>query len=198
MPNFETQQIHLVVDFPPGETGASRARVEPLPVPAEPVAIVTAPGEPPRLVTGNHPLAGGAIVIEQIVNHRRQIRLLAINPHGARLHVNGQAATRVAVLGEKDALQLSDDTSVHVTIFSRPHNGKPPPELLGKQCPVCRVPFTEDSTVYVCPCVVAMHNSPDAEPDGLQCVRLQHACLGCGRPITLKEGFTYWPDLIHA
>jgi hypothetical protein len=198
MSNAQSQQFHLVVDFPPGEAGRSRARVEPLPVPAEPATVITAPGVPPRLMTGNHPLAGGAIVVEQIVNKRRQLRLLTIHRRGEPLRVNGQLAPRVALLGEKDSLQLSSDTTLHVTLFNRPRNGKSPPELIGKQCPVCRVPFTENSMVYICPCGVALHNSADGDPDGLQCTRLQHACIGCERPITLKEGFTYWPDLIHA
>ncbi len=197
MLNLESQQIHLVADFPMGGDGASRPRMEPLPVPAQPAAVIVTPGEPPRLETGN-PLAAGAMVVEQIVNSRRQLRLLAVNSHGEPLRVNGQLAPRAAVLAEKDSLQLPDDTTLHVTFFNRPRNGKPPPELIGKQCPVCRVPFTESATVYICSCGVAMHNSPDGEADGLQCTRLQHACIGCERPITLKEGFTYWPDLIHA
>jgi hypothetical protein len=197
MSNSKTQ-IHLVVDFPPGDAGAHGVRIEPLPVPFEPATVITAPGEPPRLVPGIHPLSNGALVVEQIVNNRRQLRLLAIHPRGESLRINGQLTPRVAALAEKDSLQLADDTTLHVTILNRPFLGKPPPELLGKQCPVCRVPFTETATVYVCACGVAMHNSADGDPDGLQCTRLQHACLTCQRPITLKEGFSYWPDLVHA
>jgi hypothetical protein len=201
MPNIESQQIYLVSDFPSDETaeyGTRCARVEPLPVPTEPATVVPAPGEPPRLVPGINPLASGAIIVEQIVNSRRQLRLLAMQPWGEPLRVNGHAAPRIAVLGEKDSLQLADETTLHVTYFNRPRNGKPPRELIGKQCPVCRVPFTENSTVYICPCGVATHNSADGDTDGLQCTRLQHACIGCERPIMLKEGFSYWPDLVHA
>jgi hypothetical protein len=202
MSNSEAQQIHLVADFAHGETvtgGGKSPRVEPLPVPTEPATVVTAPGEPPRLVPGNHPLTNGAVVVEQIVNNRRQLRLLAIHPGGEPLRVNGQLTPRVAVLGEKDSLQLADETTLHVTFFNRPYVGKPPSELVGRQCPVCRAaPFTEDSSVYICPCGVAMHISDGGDTESLQCARLQHACVACDRPITLKEGFTYWPDLVHA
>lgn len=165
-------------------------------MPAEPAVVVTPAGESPRLVPRSNPLANGALVVEQVVNSRRQIRMLAINPNGGRLHVNGHAAPRVAVLGEKDALQLANDTVLHVTIFNRPRIHQPPPQLLGKQCPVCRVPFAETAAIYLCPCGVAMHCEAD-DTDGLQCARLHHACVACERPITLREGFSYWPDLIH-
>ncbi len=201
MPKLETQQIHLVADSPVGETLAAkggRPRHEPMPVPASPATLQMPPGEPPQLAPGINPLADGAIVVEQIVNNRRQLRLLALQPRGEPLRVNGQLVPRLAVLGEKDSLQLPDETTLHVTFFNRPHVGKPPASLVGKQCPICRVPFTAEATVYLCACGVATHHGNDGDTEALQCAQTQHVCVGCERPITLKEGFTYWPDLVHA
>jgi len=196
MNTAECQQIHLVPDVPPAGQGAPVPRAEVLPVPTGASAVVAAPGGHPGLVPATTPPGTGALIVEQISNRRRQLRLLVVNPTGDRLRVNGHVAPRVAILGEKDMVQLADDSALHVTLFIRPRIGSPPSELLGKTCPVCRTAFTESSTVYLCPCGTAMHCEPE-DTDGLQCARMHHACIACERPITLKEGFSYWPDLIH-
>lgn len=206
MPNTKssaTQQIHLLVEFletpvangsvPIGRPSAQPA-VESLPVPTGISYLMTHSGNRPQLLASQRESPAEAVLIEQIFNQRHQPRLLLISPERHRARVNGQPAPRVAVLKEKDYFQLDEAIAFHVSIFNQPNIGQPGAEVIGKECLICRVPFTPESVCYTCAsCGRAMH-CEDEGPDRLECARLSQECPACSKPVILQAGLSFLPD----
>lgn len=128
-------------------------------------------------------------MIEAVSGRPNQPRLLLISPPEIRARVNGQIATRIVVLKEKDQFQFDADWVFHVTLFNRPRVGDPPAQRVGQPCSVCRVPLDAQSKAFTCACGQIFHCD---DSGGLECARLLSECT-CGRPVVLKEGFTYLP-----
>ena len=183
----ETQQFYLFVE-PPAQA------IEPVPV-GPGISCVTAKENRLNLVAAAADSPEDAFLIEPVTNRHGQPRLLLINPPHARTRVNGIVTPPVAVLKERDVVQFPEGLAAHVCVRHRPRVGAPPPGLLGRECPVCRVTFTAESKCYQCGCGAGLHL--EDRPDGLQCVQTRTECV-CGRPIILQEGFSYQPDLNHA
>lgn len=138
--------------------------------------------------------------IEPVRTKHRQLRLLIVQSAPYTLCLNGLPAPRVAVAKEKDFLQWDDGAGFHVAIFRRPFVGPPPPSLLGKECPICRVVFTADSRCFVCPeCQAGLHCEDD-RAGGLECalLRANPRCPTCGQDVSLKPAFGYHPEVDHA
>ena len=163
-----------------------------LAVPPGPTILPAGNSEPPRLGEAPSGPAWDGFVVEPILNRRGQARLLLLSPPGRRVRVNGCLAPRVIFLAEKDFVQFSPDTAVHVTVYNRPHLGPPAPAMLGQECQLCRVPFSPEATCYLCACGTALHR--EKGDDELQCAKTRSDCPSCGRPIVLQEGFTYIPE----
>ncbi len=125
----------------------------------------------------------------------RTPQLLLLSPAGARVRVNGQPAPRVALLGVKDQVQIGGGPALHVTAYHAARVGPTPEGLLGKECPVCRVPLA-GTTVYVCPgCGAALHcEGEEKGPDRLECARLSSECPACRAPVVMQEGWAYLPE----
>ncbi len=167
-------------------------------VPPGPVRLVARRGEPPRLSpVAAEPSASGP-VIEATVSRGHQPRLLVISSPDAPLFVNGHAAPRVALLKEKDQFQVDHPASFHLAVFHQPQIGAPPPDAIGKPCPVCLVPFTAESRCYICPCGAALHSEGEPEEqDKLQCARISSECPVCRRPVVLTQGYSFVPDIAN-
>jgi len=144
---------------------------------------------PPRRVP-----APGALYFEPLTVDRRPA-LLMLTPKGVEVRVNGRPSPRVSVLAVGDQLQLGDAV-LHLTRYREPAVGPPSPELLGRRCEVCRVPFDEHTRVYIHDCGQPLHLEPESKPaeDRLECALLGD-CPNCREPISMESGFSYLPEL---
>ncbi|MBP8260181.1 MAG: hypothetical protein KA118_11020 [Verrucomicrobia bacterium] len=182
------QELH-VGPASPGEAARRAGAPEPaLRVPFEP-SILTK-GAEDRLVLAEAPPTAEAagVRIEPFVNPARQLRLLARFPEGAAPRVNGEPAPRLAVLAPGDIFRWAGGGSFRLALYVRPAVGLTPGAVIGKSCPVCRMPLAAGSTCYTCICGVAMHCERDSEA-GLSCAPLSRECPVCRRPIVLAEGY---------
>jgi hypothetical protein len=119
-------------------------------------------------------------------DQRRQLMLYPTQHHCLRL--NGFPTGPLAVLREGDVLQWSPDVLFQVAIYNRPQIGAPSEPLIGKACPVCTVPFTAETRIYVCShCGAGLHHEEPA--DGLHCATLSRTC-SCGHEINFNEGYS--------
>jgi hypothetical protein len=134
------------------------------------------------------------LIMEPLFSARRRPQLFMHVPASAHARINGQPAPRLALLNEKDTLTCGDRIILHVTVYNHSALGKPQPILIGKECPVCRVPFTTETTVFTCTCGTALHQETD-KAEGLQCASMRSDCPSCNRPIVLAPGYTYLPNL---
>ena len=118
-----------------------------------------------------------------------------LTPSGVEARVNDRPSPRLAVLGVGDQLQVGE-TVLHVTRYNEFSVGPPTPELLGRRCGVCRVPFDESTQVYVHDCGTPMHLDPKSKPadERLECAALG-ACPNCEQPIVMQSGYSYLPEI---
>jgi hypothetical protein len=138
------------------------------------------------------------VLVETFFNPRQQLRLLVGFPAASTPQANGEPAPRRFVLGPGDFFQWAPGRGFHVALFNKPQLGPPPASVLGKLCPVCRVPFAADSTCVACLCGVVLHcegdekKGPDAE-EVLRCAQERHECPVCRHPLVLTEGYVNPP-----
>lgn len=165
------------------------ANPKPLPLEVPPGCSFLTAGTLPSL--SDTPPNG--LALEPVLNRQRQPRLLLINSFPDRLQVNGEPAPRVTLLREGDRFQWDDGPPFHLTIYRRPQIGPAPADKVGKPCPICLTPFSSDpaSITYSCSCGSVYHLDG---PDKLECARAVQQCA-CGQAITLKEGYTSFPNL---
>ena len=125
----------------------------------------------------------------------RRAALLMLSPPGVEARVNDRPAPRLAVLDVGDQLQLGE-TVLHLTRYTEFAVGPPTPELLGRRCGVCRVPFDENTQVYVHSCGSAMHMEPESKPaaERLECAALG-ACPDCEQPVVMQSGYETLPEV---
>lgn len=189
------QQIHLLVDVFDQAGEARTPKLDPLRLPPG-VGYLTAPSGAPPQISAAPPKSRTTIAILEVLSRAQQPQLLLVTNGKSPLRVNGQPVPRVALLGVKDQIQLPSDHILHVTVYHRLSVGAPPAELIGKECPLCRVPFTADTTVYRCPnCSSALHYEGAEKGDArLECVLLCSECPTCKTAVVLKEGYVYTPE----
>jgi len=131
-----------------------------------------------------------------------QSYLVAVSRGSSRLRVNGWFRPGVAILAERDHIQLDADTVLHVALFQEPQISLATPDLAGKNCPVCLAPFSIDppTTVYTCGhCGVHVHCEGEDKPadERLECVMLAPNCPACGMPVVMKRGYLWQPEDGH-
>ena len=194
--NKTTGQIHLIVEtapvsLPPRTRAATETPLPALPVPADVLTLQAA--HPPQLQVHSGAAPPG-LALEPLALPDGQPRLLLLQSGAARLRVNGNPAPRLSLLRERDQFQFDDSCVFHVAIFHRPQMGPAPADKLGKPCPICLTPFSEDpnSISYRCPCGTVLHLQ---DPSGLECARAVHDCPHCHQPISLQEGYSWLPPL---
>jgi hypothetical protein len=199
------QEVHLLVDrggpgigtrAPDAMSPGGQCRAVALHLPRRPSRLVARADHPPRLVSLNSSEATPDSPILEPVVQGRHPALLVRSEGDPGLRVNGLPVPLFAVLKEGDYLRLGLGTGFYVTVYNHPRLGEVPPSLIGKECPVCRVPFGEGVTCYVCSCGAAVHHSPEAGDESLQCAKLRarSGCPACQRPVILEAGYTFIPD----
>ena len=137
-----------------------------------------------RLVAAPWPAPPGALWLELVRQHAHPLRLLAVVDAPGTLRVNGQAAPRVAVLRENDFVQWGPEVTFVVEFVRRLAVGPPPPEFVGRPCPICRVPFEADVATFGCACGTRLHC--EASADRLQCAQRSRICPSCRKPLVLE------------
>ena len=131
------------------------------------------------------------LLVESFTTQNQQLRLFAKFPLETVVQVNGAPAPRVVVLAPGDFVQWNDKLAFYVLAYHKPQIGPPPASILGKLCPVCKLPFAPDTVCVACACGVHLHCVP-AEP-GLRCAQWRRNCLVCARPLVLTEGYVNSP-----
>jgi hypothetical protein len=118
-----------------------------------------------------------------------------LTPPCVKVRVNDRPSPIVAVLNVGDQLQIGDAV-LHLTEFREFTVGPPSPELLGRRCGVCRVPFDEQTRVYLHECGEALHLEPESKPaeERLECALLGN-CPNCGGSISMESGYSFTPEL---
>jgi hypothetical protein len=141
-----------------------------------------------------------SLLLEPVFPPRRPPRVLLLAATPGQVSVNARRAGRLSVLSERDQFRLNGSSLFHVTLFTRPRVGPPSEALLGRECPVCRVPFASDTTAFHCACGGGLHLvGAEQNDDLLQCARAVSACPRCSQPIVLKEGYSWFPpEVRHA
>ena len=150
----------------------------------------------PRIVAAprSQPPQVGALRFEPLSVDGRPA-LLMLQANGVEVRVNHRPSPRIALLAVGDQLQIGDAV-LHLTRYREFSVGPPSPELLGRCCEVCRVPFDENTCVYIHDCGQPLHLEPESKPaeDRLECALLGD-CPNCREPISLTSGYSYLPEL---
>jgi hypothetical protein len=125
----------------------------------------------------------------------KRAALLMLTPTCVSVRVNDHPSPIVAVLKVGDQVQVGD-TVLHLTQYREFTVGPPSPELLGRRCGVCRVPFDQQTRVYLHDCGEALHLEPDSKPadERLECALLGD-CPNCGEPISTESGYSFLPEV---
>jgi len=189
--------IHLLVEGPAGAAAASALTDNRLEVPAGPSLLTIRPGSGPQLSSLSTNLEAPAIVVAT-VQQGPQVFLLVLSPAESRPLVNAQVAPRLALLREGDQLRLpGDEHLLHVCIFHLARVGPAAPDQVGRGCPICRTSIVAGTVVYRCPCGVSIHAQDEERPpeERLECLKLISACACCSRPVVLKAGYSFVPEV---
>lgn len=130
-----------------------------------------------------------AVLLEPFWNEQHQLRLFACFSEGIWPVINGEAASRLSLMAPGDEFSWSPGgLAFRVALYVRPLVGPPPKNVLGKPCPVCRVPFVPTTTCFTCGCGAVTHcEGPGVE--SLQCALLAPTCVVCRRAVVLVEGY---------
>ena len=118
---------------------------------------------------------------------------LAVVSHGEDLLVNGFPALRFSLLAARSSLALpSAGAMMYVAEKTGPYVGPPPAEILGKECPICKIAFDAATRVGGCRCGQFYHfETPESHPEIsgdnlLRCFEQARVC-SCRAALTTAE-----------
>jgi hypothetical protein len=200
-----TLEPHLIIERPrsgwPAQNASSSTSIADrapaffdLPV-TELCQLVAPADQEPRLTHPDEILSNARAIFEPLSSTRSQARLAVLALTEEPLRVNGQPAPRVTMLKERDVVQLGANLVLHVAIFHRPNFGAPEPQAIGRQCPVCGLPFDATSRCLRCQCGTHLH-CEEGFAGALECARmLRSGCPSCHRALVLTPGFSSFPEV---
>ncbi len=193
----ETCNVLLVEDVSPGAPAIVRERLGGLRFPATPVVLgYDSALDAPCLLAPADAEEGLLLPHFESVPSAGGEQLLMITAPGARVRLNGLPAPLVASLALGDQVSLGRDAVFHVSRIQRAAAAPPPPEIVGVECSVCLVEFSQETDVVLCPkCRKARHLEGEAVPreQRLSCATLG-ACPHCQTETPRSDGFAYWPE----
>jgi hypothetical protein len=192
-------QFHLLIDADesessaraPGHTTGESRRLE-VPV-GHPSSLTFT--DPPQVLSEVQ--AGLDDAILEPFEHEGRSYLTMVLPSNHSVRVNSALAPRVTVLRIGDWVRLNAGLLLQVALYNRPVIGPPGTEMLGKECPVCRLPLSTETTVYTCArCGAGLHcEGPERdEQERLECAQICSTCPRCSSPINLTEGYLDEPS----
>lgn len=153
-------------------------------------------GSIPRIVTAPRSRGpeAGTLRFEPLTIDGRPA-LLMLTPRGTEVRVNDRPSPLIAVLAVGDQLQIGDAV-LHLTRYREFAVGPPSPDMLGRRCAVCLMPFDERTRVYIHDCGQPLHLEPESKPaeERLECALLGD-CPHCLEPISLESGYAYLPEI---
>jgi len=123
-------------------------------------------------------------------------RVLGFLPLRPGTLVNALPALPFSALTTRDNFLLPGCIA-YVTTRIQLFVGRPPQELLGRECIFCQIPVEKGTRVVVCHCGQAVHyetkaSHPDvAEEDRLCCFEQVKNCLACSRTLIL-DPYLLW------
>ena len=125
---------------------------------------------------------------------------LALVAFSEGLLVNGLNALRFSVLDIRSTLVVPGvDAFFYVTEKIKPYVGPPPAEILGQECPICKIPFDADTRVGACRCGQFFHfETPESHPDvsdedRLDCFQRTGICH-CRAALITEEQLLWSPE----
>ncbi|MCH8017686.1 MAG: hypothetical protein IH917_13800 [Acidobacteria bacterium] len=130
-----------------------------------------------------------------VVGKKRVLGLLPLRPG---ILVNAVPALPFSALSTRDNFLLPGCIA-YVTTRIQPFVGRPPQELLGRECIFCQIPVEKGTRVVVCHCGQAVHHeTADSHPnvteeDRLCCFEQVKDCLSCSRTLTLEPHLLWDP-----
>ena len=125
---------------------------------------------------------------------------LGLLAHRDGLLVNATPALRFSLLDVKSTIVVPGvDAIFYVAEKIKPYVGAPPAEILGQECPICKIPFDAQTRVGACRCRQFYHfetreshpQTPDK--DRLECFQQTKVCR-CGATLMTEEQFTWSAD----
>jgi len=139
---------------------------------------------------------GRGIVLEPVELQRRQYLLMMVEDNARSLvRHNGETAWPITLLRVKDEIRTGAGT--FYVSFSRGRTVFPPEKQhLGAPCPLCTVPFAEDTLLYACRCGAVLHceDESKSEDQRLECARMLSTCPKCHQPIDFNTGLEWEPE----
>jgi hypothetical protein len=199
--NVSVHQLHLTANVVTSGVVPSKMPVFPwkIEVSAGISWLVVEESKPPRLVRDSPPesLKRQHFVIEPVfIAHQQQAIL--VSPPGRRARVHGQLAPFATLIGPGDTVMLDseDEHLLHVALYQRVPVAKCPEQFVGKDCPICRVPFRSADELYLCVCGVALHwkSAPGDGQEPLTCAQDISECPSSFHPIVKTEGYASLPE----
>ena len=96
------------------------------------------------------------------------------------------------------ALRWPDGVLLFLSEYQSLEIGAAPPELVGRPCALCSVPFETETHLYRCSCGVGLHaegaESGKPQVDLLECALLSVECPSCQQPLPTQSGFSFVPE----
>lgn len=181
--NANNAVFRLTLDSPVDSgAGVSAEAAQEYVLPPHPSSLVRRGAGGPELLPHVSSPGTDVIAFEPLPQRPSGSRLLALTASDA-LRLNGQPAPQLVVLKANDFVQWGADVAFHVDVVRRSVIGYPPPEWIGRPCPVCRVAFGSTDRTLACTCGALVHC--EEREDKLQCAQLRRACPACQKPFTL-------------
>jgi hypothetical protein len=159
-------------------------------------SLLAAPGGASRLADNGQKEADSFIIEPVFIEHRPQAIL--ISPPGRRARVGGQISPPTTLIREGDTVLLDDEHLFTVLVYQRVPVGNCTAEYVGKECPICRVPFGAEDLLYFCACgAPALHwkSAPPAGEEPLTCAQDLTECQSCLQAIVKKDGYASQGEL---
>jgi len=151
-------------------------------------------GEAPRFEQSRPELDSNVVLLEPVI-HADDFRLLLVNPEEAEIRINDQVAPHVILLRASDQIRINFGSPLEVAVYNVPFIGKPPADLVGETCPLCRLKITEKTRVFRCPyCRAGLHLEEGDDETALKCAALSPVCGGCNHPVQFAEGYLTKPE----
>lgn len=117
--------------------------------------------------------------------------------------VDGVPALRLTVLDSRSSITIPGTAAIfYVTERFSPYVGRPTHEMIGCECPSCKIPVELDTSIVSCRCGRVYHDETAEshphlpEADRLACFQQTQICIDCKERLTTEEHLLWSPGEI--